>query len=72
MSISFRKINSMISREVEICADLSDQQKRILREACEKIYMLESSVDLVSSQQTIADIKGEIVRRADSFLESEK
>lgn len=72
MSISFKKINSMIAREVELCTDLSDRQKRVLREACEKIYMLESSVDLVSSQQTISDIKGEIVRRADSFLEPEE
>ena len=70
MSISFKKINSMIAEEVGLSLDLSEHQKRTLRETCEKIYMLESSVDLVSSQQTISDIKGEIVRRADSFSES--
>ena len=72
MSISFKKINSMISNEVDNFSDLSTRQKRVLRETCEKIYMLESSVEQVSSQQTISDIKGEVARRADSFLESEK
>lgn len=72
MSISFRKINSMISDEIDHFSDLSKRQKCVLREACEKIYMLESSIEQASSQQTISDIKGEVARRADSFLESEK
>ena len=70
MSISFKKINSMISAEVDLLSDLSDRQRRVLRETCEKIYMMESSVEQVSSQQTINDIKGEVSRRADKFLES--
>ena len=70
MSISFKKINKMISEEVKLCSDLSEKQKRTLGQTCEKIYMLESSVELVSSQQTISDIKGGIVGRADSFSES--
>lgn len=72
MSISFKKINSMISIEVDLLSDLSARQRRVLRDTCEKIYMLESSVEQVSSQQTIADIKGEVARRADGFLESEQ
>ena len=72
MSISFKKINSMISSEVELCNDLSKEQKRTLREACEKIYMLESSVESVSTQQTISDIRGEITIRADKFLGEDK
>lgn len=72
MSISFKKINSMISEEVSLCSDLTDDQRRTLQQTCEKIYMLESSVDLVSSQQTISDIKGEIASRASSFLEDKE
>ncbi len=68
MSISFKKINSMISKEVELCSDLSAEKMRALRETCEKIYMLESSVESVSGQQAVSDIKGEVVRRADRFL----
>lgn len=57
--------------EVESISDLSEKQKRILRETCEKIYMLESSVDL-SNQQLVLDIKGEVSRRADRFKEAGK
>ena len=69
MSISYKKINSMIAKAVAQTDDLSEGSKQILKEICEKIYMLESSIERVSNQQTIADIKGEIVRRADTFLE---
>lgn len=72
MSISFKKINSMISSEVDLCDELSMEQKRTLREACEKIYMLESSVESVSSQQTTSDIRGEVIMRADKFLGEEE
>lgn len=71
MSISFKKINSMIAEEVSLCSELTSDQKQTLKEICQKIYMLESSVGLVSSQQTISDIKGEIVHRAGDFLEAE-
>ena len=68
MSISYKKINLMIAQEVEHVDKLSKGKKRVLRELCEKIYMMESSIEQVSNQQTIADIKGEIVLKADSFL----
>jgi hypothetical protein len=69
MSISYKKINSMIADEVNLISDLSQENKKILRELCEKIYILESSINQASNQQTISDIKGEIVLKADSFIE---
>ena len=72
MSISYRKINLMIEQEIECLDELSKNQKRGLRELCEKVYMMESSIGQVSNQQTIADIKGEISLRADSFGSNEK
>jgi hypothetical protein len=69
MSISYKKINLMIEQEIERLDELSKDQKRGLRTLCEKIYMMESSIEQVSNQQTIADIKGEISLKADSFLE---
>ena len=67
MSISFKKINSMIEIEMNESQDLSDDQKVILKELCEKIYMIESSIEQGSNQQLINDVKGEIARKADSF-----
>jgi hypothetical protein len=72
VSISFKKINSMITNEVSLCDDLTEEQRRTLRDTCEKIYMLESSVESVSSQQLISDIRGEIILRADKFLGEDK
>lgn len=72
MSISFRKINGMISQEVDACSDLTERQKRALREACEKIYMLETSIESVSSHQTISDIRAEILLKADEYSGEER
>ena len=68
MSISFKKINSMIESEVSN-QGLSDQQKMVLEDLCMKIYTLESSLDKGGRQQTISDIKGEISRKSDKFQE---
>jgi hypothetical protein len=64
MSISFKKVNSMIETEVELQEGMSDEQKKVLKELCEKIYMIESSVETGNNQQLIQDVKGQIARRA--------
>ena len=67
MSISFKKINSMIETEIFENAELQDTQKKVLKELCAKIYMIESSIEQGSNQQTISDIKGEITLKSDNF-----
>lgn len=66
MSISYRKINSMIEDEVKD-TDLTDDQAKLLAELCKKIYMIESSLENTGSHQTISDIKGEITLKANDF-----
>ena len=66
MTISFRKINSMIESEVSN-QELSEEQKRILGGLCTKIYLIESSLEKVGSQQIVSDIKGEISLRANDY-----
>lgn len=67
MSISFKKINSMIEAEILEKTELSDEQKKVLKDLCEKIYMIESSIEQGSNQQIISDIKGEITLKSDRF-----
>lgn len=67
MSISYKKINSMITAQVEITESLDDKQKKLLKDLCEKIYMIESSIEQISNQQVINDIKGEITLKADQY-----
>jgi len=67
MSISYKKINSMISSVINEKTDLNEDKKDVLREVCEKVYMIESSVEQTSGHQIINDIKGEISLKADRF-----
>ncbi|MEM7357932.1 MAG: hypothetical protein AAF431_02405 [Pseudomonadota bacterium] len=69
MSISYKKINSMISAEVDLLTDLSEENRVAIRDLCQRIYMLESSLSKASNQQIISEIKGEVTIRADSFVE---
>ena len=66
MSISFKKINSMIETQVDDLSDVNDAQKRILVSLCKKIYTLESS-GTRSAQQTISDIKAQIIKQAQVY-----
>ncbi len=68
MTISFRKINSMIESEVSN-QELSEEQQKVLGELCIKIYMIESNLEKGGSQQIVNEIKGEISRKADDFQE---
>ena len=42
-------------------------KKKILKEICEKIYMVESSITQGGKQQIINDIKGVVNLNADRF-----
>ena len=57
----------MITAQVEITESLDDKQKKLLKDLCEKIYMIESSIEQISNQQVINDIKGEITLKADQY-----
>jgi hypothetical protein len=68
MSVSYKKINGLIERV--IINDLKnefDQDKFI--KLCQKIYLIESSVDDRSRSQLISDLREEIIRRAPNLLE---
>ncbi len=66
MSISFRKINSMIDSEVSH-QDLTVEQKKLLGDLCTKIYLIESSLEKGGSSQVTSDIRGEISLKSDDF-----
>lgn len=62
MSISHKKINSMIKEVVENSDDNYDEKS--FRELCHKIYLIESSVDERSGRKILNEIRDEIIRRA--------
>ena len=64
MSISFKKINALIDAAVSEAPDLSEDERRRLRDLCEKIYMIESSLDSGSAQQKASDMRDEIIKKA--------
>jgi hypothetical protein len=68
MTISFKKINSMIESDVSIHG-LSDQQRKVLVQLCTQIYTIESSLDKGGSHQIVSDIKGEISLKSEDFQE---
>lgn len=57
MSIAIKKFLSMLDQEVLSDGRLNDDQKRVLKKVCEKIYILETTVD---SSQMPSQIAGEI------------
>ena len=69
MSIGYKKISEMISREVEAIESLTEKQKQKFKFLCNKIYMLEASTDSVTNSRMIEDIVGEISFAADRIKE---
>lgn len=70
MSISHRKINTLISEHVSAIEDLSATERQAIEKLCEKIYLIESSMSSSSAQKKIDDIKQEIMRAASRLKES--
>lgn len=66
MSISYKKINSMIEIEVDR-QEIDDEQKKLLKDLCTKIYLIESSLEKGGSHQVINDIRGEISLKSDEY-----
>ena len=69
MSIGYKKISDMISREVGSINSMSEKQKEKFKFLCNKIYMLEASTDFVPQSRMIEDIMGEISWTADRIKE---
>lgn len=67
MSINYKKMSEMIEQEVNKMPDLSLHQKETLSKISIKIYAIESSVDAISSQKLIDEIKNEITLATSSF-----
>ncbi len=67
MSISYKKVNSMIELEVDSNKELNDEQKELLKNICKHIYTLEAGLDAKSRTQLLSDIKGKISLEASSF-----
>ena len=71
MSISYKKITSMISEVVEGDAQFKDLNSKVLEGLCIEIYTVESSLDGASSSSNVrADIKGKIATRFSKILEA--
>lgn len=67
MSISHKKINSMIENIIED-GDLFTDKKKEFIELCQRIYLIESTAShSTSNKQLIADVKEEIERRHQTF-----
>ena len=65
MSISHKKIRSLISDHIERTDGLSDERKENLEQLCEKIYLIESDLSNSSAQQKISEIRQEVMKYAD-------
>ena len=63
MSISHKKINSMIDQVVSDL-DFKDYDENSFSELCKKIYLIESSVDERSARKITVEMREEIIRRA--------
>jgi hypothetical protein len=69
MSISFKKVNTMIADVVEGSDDINSGQKKVLAEVCQRVYMIESSIEYTSNSQVISEVKGEVSLKANDFDE---
>lgn len=67
MSISHRKINSMID-EVISGSSFRVYDERAFAELCKKIYLIESSVDERSAKKINVEIREEIMHRASGMI----
>lgn len=65
MSISHKKIRSLISDHIENTDGLSVERKENLERLCEKIYLIESDLSNASAQQKISEIRQEVMKFAD-------
>lgn len=67
MSINYKKMSDMIVSEIKTIPSLSSFQIEKLARLSNKIYAIESSVDDISSQRIIDDIKNEISLATSDF-----
>ncbi len=67
MSINYKKMADLIEQEINKIPDLSDSQKERLSKLSNKIYSLESSIDTISNQNMINEIKNEISLASSDF-----
>ncbi|WP_417529524.1 hypothetical protein [Marinobacter lipolyticus] len=68
MSVSHKKINGLIEKVIEEKEELNYDKDKFIQ-LCQRIYLIESSVDDRSRSQTISDIRDEIIRRSTSLLQ---
>ena len=66
MSISFKKINSMIEVAVSELGEKDESYKKIVERMCTKIYRMET-VSVDKQTHVVKDIKGEITRAVNSI-----
>ncbi len=69
MSIGYKKISEMISREVDSTDSWTDGQKEKIKLLCNKIYMLEASSESVPRSRMIESIMDEVSFVADRIKE---
>lgn len=68
MSVSHKKINGLIEKVIEETQELNYDKDKLIQ-LCQRIYLIESSVDDRSRSQTISDIRDEIIRRSPSLVQ---
>lgn len=69
MSIGYRKISDMITKEVRSIDNFDETKMLIIIDLCNKIYLEEASTDSMSGARTVDSIVGEITRFADRLKE---
>lgn len=68
MSVSHKKINGLIEKVIQENEELNYESDKFIQ-LCQRIYLIESSVDDRSRSQTLSDIRDEIIRRSPNLLE---
>lgn len=71
MSIGYSKISEMIDQEVNSIDGLTNEQRKHLKDLCDKIYLLRGSADYRNRSRFKEEIVGEVSRMADTLRSCE-
>ena len=71
MSIGYTKISEMIEQEIGNLDGLSKEQKKQIKNLCDKIYLLRGSANYRNRSRFKEEIMGEVSRFADILQSGE-
>lgn len=67
MSIGYSKISEMIEQEINSIDGLPDDHRKLLKDLCNKVYLLRGSAEYRNRSRFKDEIMGEVSRAADAL-----